>query len=178
MAQSGDRVVEASRRGALPELARPFNAVRFRDPSQFPIGENGPTFEQRDKDLIPVMPSARLDHYVAGLVLLMDLERFRERHFRRGLTYSGNLLLAMLSQKFRKPRFRYREMRSAQALPNFFVVAECPGIIAAGLMAHQVLLAGLFPRLNGLRFLGGFHCLVSLCTATVENNREQSKQEI
>src|SRR6267378_3118045 len=89
---------------------------------------------------------------------------------------SGNLLLAMLAQKFRKSRLRYREMRGAQALPNFFLVAECPRIIATGLMAYQVLLVGLFPRFNGGRFLGGFHGLVLLCTQTVENNRENSKK--
>ena len=55
--------------------------------------------------------------------------------------------------------------------PNFFVVVECARIIAAGLMAYQVLLAGLFPRFNAGRFLGGFHDLVVLCALTVENNR-------
>ena len=95
------------------------------------------------------MPSVRCDRYVVGLVLLMNLERFRERHFGRGLVPSGNLLLAMLAQKFCELHFGHREMRSTQTLPNFFPVAKCPGIVAAGFMAHQVLLAGFFPRLNG-----------------------------
>ena len=90
------------------------------------------------------MARARLDCHVINLVLQMDRERFGKRHFCRRLICSGDLLLALLAQKFCKPRFRYRKVRRAQALPNFFVVAECPGIIAAGLMTHQVLLASLF----------------------------------
>ncbi len=69
-------------------------------------------------------------------------------------------------------------MRCPQTFPNFFIVVECASIIATGLMAHQVLLAGLFPGFNGRCFLGGFHGLLSVCTVTVENNRENSKEKI
>jgi hypothetical protein len=69
-------------------------------------------------------------------------------------------------------------MNSAQTFPNLFLVAECARIIATGLMAHQGLLAGLFPGFNGRCFLGGFHGLLSVCTATAEKNRENSKQKI
>src|SRR5438132_11059096 len=124
------------------------------------------------------MTCTRLDRYVVGLFLLMNLERFRERHLCRSLAHRHHLLLAMLAQKFRKLRLRYREVRSAQALPNFFVVPERSRVISAGLMTHQVLLTGLFPRFDSLCFLGVFHGLVSLFSVTVENNRENSKKKI
>src|SRR5437667_11088460 len=44
---------------------------------------------------------------------------------RCGVTHASNPLRAMLAQRFCKLRLRCREIGSARALPNFFVVAEC-----------------------------------------------------
>lgn len=103
--QTGDRVVVAGRGGNLSESSRPFIAIRFRDSAHFAIREPRPTFEQRRKDLIPVMAGARLDRYIIGLVLLVDFERLGECHFHRRLVAASNLLRAMIPQKFRKLRF-------------------------------------------------------------------------
>src|SRR4051812_9981119 len=102
----------------------------------------------------------------------MNLESIAEGHFRRCTPQQRLLFFSMLAQELCELRFRYREVRSAQALPNFFVVGVCPGIIATRFMAHQVLLASFFPDFDRLCFGGGFHGLVSLFTLTVENNRE------
>jgi hypothetical protein len=107
MPQTEKGVVVTGGGGHLSESARPFSAILFRDSAHFTVSEAGPTLKQRDKDLIPVMASAGFDRYVIGLVLLMNLERFRARHFGRGLVPSGNLLLAVLVQKCGKLRLRY-----------------------------------------------------------------------
>lgn len=160
MPQTGNRVVVASGGPRFSEFTRPFGAIRFHNSPHFAISEPRPTLEQGRKDLIPVMPSACLDRHVIDLVLLVYLERLGERHLHRGL--GGDLFRAMVAQKFCELRLGDGEVRSLEALPNLFVVRECPGIISPGLMAHQILLAGFFPRFNGLLFVAGFHGVVSI----------------
>jgi hypothetical protein len=65
-------------------------------------------------------------------------------------------------------------MRSLKALPNLFVVGEGPGIITPGLMTHQILLTGFFPRFDRQFFSRGFHGCALFCILTVENDREKS----
>lgn len=43
-------------------------------------------------------------------------------------------------------------------------------------MAHQILLAGLFPRFDRDLFRRAFHGFVLICKATVEKNRENGKK--
>ncbi len=82
MSQSGDGVVVPRWRRHFAESARPFLAVGFRDAPKFAVCQSRPAFEQRDKDLIPIVPRARFDRHVISLVLLMDFERLAESHFR------------------------------------------------------------------------------------------------
>src|SRR5687768_826133 len=113
------------------------------------------------------MTSARLDRDVIGQILLMNLERVRERHVTRTAVYRG-LFRSMLAQKFLKPRFRDREMGSLETLPDFFAVREGPGIITTGFMSHQILLTGFFPRFRSGFCFTRFHCFALICTPTVE----------
>ena len=164
MPQARNRVVISRWRRHLAKSSRPFVAVCFRDAPQFPICQSRPAFHQRDKNLSPVMPRTRLDRHVIGLVLLVNFERLAESHFRRCLAHTRNLLLPMLTQKFRQPRFGDREMCRAQTFPNLFIVVECARIIATGLMTHQILFSSLFPS---------FHGFVLVCTLTVEKSRRK-----
>ena len=164
MPQSGNRVVVSSRGGQLAETARPFIAIHLGNAPKLPTLEARPAFLQRDNDLFPIVPSGRLDRDVISLVLLVDLERFTEGHLRGRRAQAVDLLLAMLTQELSETRFGHREMSSAKAFPNLFVVVECARIIAAGLMTQQILLSRLFPS---------FHGFVLVCSRGVENDRER-----
>jgi len=110
------------------------------------------------------VPSGRLDRDVISLVLLVDLERFTEGHLGGCRAQAVDLLLAMLTQELSESRFGHREMTSAKAFPNLFVVVECARIIAAGPMTQQILLSRLFPS---------FHGFVPACSRTVESDRRK-----
>ncbi len=85
------------------------------------------------------MARARLDLHVVVEILQMRDERFFKRHLGRRMVRRGRLFFVILAQKFSQPRFRHREMVSAQALPNFFIVAEGARIIAPGFVTDQIL---------------------------------------
>ena len=173
--QTSDRVVVACRGGNLAKPARPLDAIGFRDAPQFALPQTRPALEQRNKYLPPVMARARFDRHVVIEVLQMNGERVSERHFGRGKVRFRGLLLAMLAQEFRQSRFGYRKMVGAQALPNFFIVAERTRIVAAGLVTHQVLHLRFFPHLVRRFVRARFPRFASVCTVAVENDRRTSK---
>ena len=173
--QTSDRVVVACRGGNLAKPARPLDAIGFRDAPQFALPQTRPALEQRNKYLPPIMARARFDRHVVIEVLQMNGERVSERHFGRGKVRFRGLLLALLAQEFRQSRFGYRKMVGAQALPNFFIVAERTRIVAAGLVTHQVLYLRFFPHLVRRFVRARFPRFASVCTVAVENDRRKSK---
>ena len=83
----------------------------------------------------------------------------------------------MLAQKRCEPRFCDLAMFGVQAFPNFFLVAEHAGILATGLVTYEILHFGFFPRLVRRLVRSLFHRFLPFCTVTVENDREEAKQE-
>ena len=114
------------------------------------------------------MARGRFDRHAIGLVLQMNRERFTERHLGRRMICHR----ALLAQKFGKSRFRDGQMIGAQAFPNFFIVAERAGIVAAGFMTHEVLHLGFLPRFVRSFARAVFHRFASACTVTVENTKK------
>ena len=79
------------------------------------------------------------------------------------------MALAMIFQEFRQTRLRNAKMRRAEALPKLFAASKRAGIISAGLMTNEILLARFFPRFCGFALLH---------VATVERHREKHKQNL
>ena len=69
-----------------------------------------PAFQQRDKNLIPVVPRCGFDRHVIGLILLMDFERLAKSHFGRDFAVAVAHSLAMLFEKFRELGLRDAEV--------------------------------------------------------------------
>jgi len=133
----------ASRKRAC-ETCAPNRCNPFRDAPQF--GSSSPAnFLSNEVKSVSIMARARLDRHVIAWFCRWIASASANVIFAGRLICSGDLLLALLAQKFCKAVLSLPKVCCAQALPNFFVVAECPGIIAARLMAHQVLLASPFP---------------------------------
>jgi hypothetical protein len=87
------------------ETDAPIQRNPFPDPTHFPIRQAGPAFEKRNENLIPIVPSARLDRDVIGEILLMNFERISERHFGSIVVYHC-LLGSMVAEEFRELGFR------------------------------------------------------------------------
>src|SRR6266576_5836491 len=92
-----NRVVVAGRRSRFAEAARPFSAIRARDPPHFTRFQAVPAIQKRQKNLIPIMSRARFGRHVIGLVLLMNFERFAKRNFSRSVTCTRDQAFPMLS---------------------------------------------------------------------------------
>ena len=90
----------------------------------------------------------------------------------------SNLLLAILAQKFRQSRLRYREMRGPPDSSKFLSCCRMSAHSSDRIYGVPSLVGSLFPRFNGGRFLGGFRSLVLLCALTAENNRGKEQEKL
>ena len=102
-------------------ILRNLRAIPFRDPSNFPIRQLRPAFEQSREYLSPIMPRPRFDRHVIGLILLMNFECLGKNHFGRDFAVAITDPLAMLFEKFRElgfspRRFTYEDGPVAQRL--------------------------------------------------------------
>src|SRR5262249_20105902 len=82
MAQPSECVVVSHLGRHFAESARPFITVDFCNSPYFFLGEPRPALQQRNENLVPVMPCAWLDGYIVSLILLMDFQSFAESHLR------------------------------------------------------------------------------------------------